>query len=128
MIIGLSLDWDVLLISRIMEHRERGYDIHAAICKACCETGGTISAAGIIMCLAFGGMLFSDQPVINACGFILFWALLLDTFLVNTCLVPALVSIGDKFVWFPVKMPMIDLKTLDNCDEFPTSGTLARVR
>jgi len=119
MIIGLSLDWDVLLVSRIMEHRENSYDIHASICKAVCETGGMISVAGIIMCLAFGAMLLSDQLMINACGFTLTTALLLDTFLVNTVLVPALLSIGDRIAWWPVKMPMNNLKTLDNCDEFP---------
>ncbi|KAH9255806.1 hypothetical protein BASA81_006207 [Batrachochytrium salamandrivorans] len=119
MIIGLSLDWDVLLMSRIMEHRENGYDIRASICKAVCETGGTISVAGIIMCLAFGGMLLSDQLMINSAGFVLTIALLLDTFVVNTTLVPALISIGDKVAWFPAKMPMENLKTLDNCNEFP---------
>jgi hypothetical protein len=31
----------------------------------------------------------------------------------------ALISIGDKVAWWPVKMPMRDLKTLDNCEEFP---------
>lgn len=101
MIVGLGLDWDILLISRIMEHRERGYDVRASICKACCETGGTISSAGIIMCLAFGGMLLSDQATMNACGFILTTALILDTFVVNTVLVPALISIGDKVAWYP---------------------------
>lgn len=119
MIIGLSLDWDVLLVSRIMEHRENGYDIQASICKAVCETGGTISVAGIIMCLAFGGMMLSDQMMINACGFILTLALLLDTFVVNTTLVPALISIGDRVAWFPAQMPHDNLKTLENCDEFP---------
>lgn len=119
MIIGLSLDWDVLLMSRIMEHRENGYDIRASICKAVCETGGTISVAGIIMCLAFGGMLLSDQLMINSAGFVLTVALLLDTFVVNTTLVPALISIGDRVAWFPARMPMENLKTLDNCNEFP---------
>jgi uncharacterized membrane protein YdfJ with MMPL/SSD domain len=119
MIIGLALDWDVLLISRIMEHRQRGYDIRAAICKATCETGGTISAAGVIMCLAFAGMLFSDQSTINACGFILTVALILDTFVVNTVLVPALISLGDKVAWYPAQMPMHNLKTLSGCGEFP---------
>ena len=57
MLLGLAIDWDVLLISRIMEHRERGYDVRAATVKASCETGGTINAAGIIMILAFGGMV-----------------------------------------------------------------------
>lgn len=31
----------------------------------------------------------------------------------------ALISIGDKVAWWPVQMPMSDLKTLQNCDEFP---------
>ena len=119
MIIGLSLDWDVLLISRIMEHRENGYDIQSSICKATCETGGTVSTAGVIMCLAFGGMLLSDQLIINACGFILTLALLFDTFIVNTILVPALISMGDWIMWWPVRMPMHDLKTLHNYAEFP---------
>jgi RND superfamily putative drug exporter len=118
MIIGLALDYDVLLISRIMEHRENGYDVKAAICKATCETGGTISAAGIIMTLCFGGMIFSDQLTINVCGFILVEAIILDTFVVQTLLVPALISIGDKVAWWPVQMPHENLKTLQS-DEFP---------
>jgi len=119
MIVGLALDWDVLLISRIMEHRRAGYDVRAAICKAACETGGTVSAAGVIMCLAFGGMLLSDQLTINMCGFILTLALLLDTFVVNTVLVPALISVGDGVAWWPVRMPRVGLKTLEDEGEFP---------
>jgi len=118
MIVGLALDYDVLLISRIMEHRQNGYDVHAATCKAVCETGGTISAAGLIMVLAFSGLLLSDQAIMNACGFILTCAILFDTFVVNTVLVPAIISLGDKVAWFPTRMPHENLKGLD-CGEFP---------
>jgi len=121
MIVGLALDYDVLLISRIMEHRHRGYDVQAAICKAVCETGGTISAAGVIMCLAFGGLLLSDQTATDACGLILTVGILLDTFVVNTVLVPAIISLGDKVAWYPTQMPMTNLKGLD-CGEFPLLG------
>ena len=85
MIVGLALDYDVLLISRIMEHRQSGYDVRAATCKAVCETGGTISAAGLIMVLAFSGLLLSDQAIMNACGFILTCAILFDTFCREHC-------------------------------------------
>ena len=47
----------------------------AAIVKAVCDTGGTISAAGIIMLLVFGGMLLSDQGTVNQvslCVFVLY--------------------------------------------------------
>ena len=43
---GLALDYDIFLLTRIMEHRKKGYEIRAAIVKAVCETGGTIASAG----------------------------------------------------------------------------------
>jgi len=111
---GLALDYDVFLLTRIIEHRSSGYDIRAAITKATVETGGTIASAGIIMTLAFGGMLFADQATMNLSGFILGLAVLLDTFVVNTTLVPALMSLGDNVAWYPMKMPMENLITLDS--------------
>ncbi|CAK9015042.1 Probable transport protein MmpL10, partial [Durusdinium trenchii] len=117
---GLCLDYDVLLISRIMEHRSGGYDIQAAIVKAVCETGGTIAAAGTIMFCAFGGLLLSEQAIIDHVGWLLSTSVLLDTFVVNTILVPALISVGDRFAWTPTKMPMHNLITLQ-APEFPVS-------
>mmetsp|Transcript_12802 Transcript_12802/g.14775 ORF Transcript_12802/g.14775 Transcript_12802/m.14775 type:complete len:233 (+) Transcript_12802:2-700(+) len=114
MVCGLALDYDVFLISRIVEHRSNGYDIRASIVKASCETGGTISAAGIIMTLAFGGMLLANQSTINLSGWLLATAVLLDTFVVNTILVPALMSLGDNVAWWPMKMPMENMITLDH--------------
>eukprot|EP00516_Mucochytrium_quahogii_P007609 CAMPEP_0203750330 /NCGR_PEP_ID=MMETSP0098-20131031/4572_1 /ASSEMBLY_ACC=CAM_ASM_000208 /TAXON_ID=96639 /ORGANISM=" , Strain NY0313808BC1" /LENGTH=891 /DNA_ID=CAMNT_0050639563 /DNA_START=106 /DNA_END=2781 /DNA_ORIENTATION=- len=114
MIVGFSLDYDVFLISRIAEHRSSGYEVQAAIVKAVCETGGTITTAGVIMFVAFFGMLFSDQPLVNHAGFLLSMTILVDTFIVNSILVPALISIGDRIAWMPTKMPMHHLITLDS--------------
>jgi len=116
MVCGLALDYDVFLISRIIEHRENGYDIRASIVKASCETGGTISAAGIIMTLAFGGMLLSNQSTMDVSGWLLATAVLLDTFVVNTILVPALMSLGDNIAWWPRKVPMNNLVTLEDSE------------
>mmetsp|Transcript_20768 Transcript_20768/g.52657 ORF Transcript_20768/g.52657 Transcript_20768/m.52657 type:complete len:97 (-) Transcript_20768:91-381(-) len=66
------------------------------------------------MMACFGGMLLSSQGAINSCGWLLLTAVLLDTFVVNTVLVPALMSIGDKVAWWPTKMPMEGLITLDH--------------
>lgn len=122
MISGLALDYDVLLISAIVEHRAGGYDIQAAIVKAVCETGSTITAAGIIMFCAFGGLLLSTQNVINQAGFLLSTSILVDTFVVNTLLVPALISMGDKFAWQPMEMPYDRLVSL-RANEFPQDET-----
>eukprot|EP00510_Aplanochytrium_minuta_P005889 CAMPEP_0184026190 /NCGR_PEP_ID=MMETSP0954-20121128/13347_1 /TAXON_ID=627963 /ORGANISM="Aplanochytrium sp, Strain PBS07" /LENGTH=311 /DNA_ID=CAMNT_0026310295 /DNA_START=180 /DNA_END=1115 /DNA_ORIENTATION=+ len=119
---GLALDYDVFLLTRIIEHRSSGYDIRASITKATCETGGTIASAGIIMTLAFGGMLFANQATMNLSGFILGLAVLLDTFVVNTLLVPALMSLGDRVAWYPVRMPMENLITLDSTEFVGMNG------
>jgi len=117
LISGLCLDYDVLLISAIMEHRSMGYDVQAATVKACVDSGATINAAGLIMFCAFGGLLIAQEDTINQSGWLLSTSILVDTFLVNTILVPALVSMGDKFAWYPTKMPQTNLITLED-EEF----------
>jgi len=112
-VVGLCLDYDVFLITRIQEHRAEGYDIQAATCKAVCETGPTITAAGCIMVSVFGGLLLSDQMIMDQTGWLLSTSVVVDTFLVNTVLVPALVSLGDQIAWQPTKMPRHNLITLD---------------
>ncbi len=111
---GLVIDWDLLLISRIQEHRSFGYDVQAATCKAVAEVGPTVSAAGLIMICCFAGLLLSDQTLINQAGFLLSTSVIVDTCLVNTILVPAIVSLGDKVAWTPRVMPMHNLITLDS--------------
>ena len=118
MLLGLALDYDVFLLQRVMEHRAGGYEIRASIVKAVCETGGTISAAGVIMAICFGGMLIGDSGVVNECGFLLCLGVLLDTFVVNTMLVPSLLSFWDHVAWWPTRMPKEDLKDLTAL-EFP---------
>eukprot|EP00511_Aplanochytrium_stocchinoi_P008169 CAMPEP_0204859358 /NCGR_PEP_ID=MMETSP1347-20130617/23651_1 /ASSEMBLY_ACC=CAM_ASM_000690 /TAXON_ID=215587 /ORGANISM="Aplanochytrium stocchinoi, Strain GSBS06" /LENGTH=167 /DNA_ID=CAMNT_0052007821 /DNA_START=834 /DNA_END=1337 /DNA_ORIENTATION=- len=120
--IGLALDYDVFLIGRVMEHRSAGYDVRAAIVKAVAEVGSTISAAGIIMALAFSGLLLANQTAVDQMGWILSAGVLADTFIVNTFLVPALMSLADGLSWWPTKMPMENLITLDH-QEFTGVGS-----
>ena len=119
---GLALDYDVFLITRIIEHRSGGYDIRASIVKAVCETGTTIASAGVILTLAFGGLMLSNESALDIGGFMLSVAVLFDTFVVNTVLVPALMSLGDSIAWWPRKMEFEGLKTLDD-PEFTGSYT-----
>ena len=57
------------------------------------KTGGIITAAGVIMAIAFSGLLLSSMPCINQLSFYLVFAVLFDTFVIRTVLVPALLDL-----------------------------------
>jgi uncharacterized membrane protein YdfJ with MMPL/SSD domain len=104
-IVGLGLDYDVFLISRVYEFRLLGYTDHAAAVKGICATGYIITAAGMIMAVAFGGLFSSQELILNQAAFLLVFAVLLDTFVVRTICVPALLGLTDTKSWWPQELP-----------------------
>ncbi|MHA1778113.1 MAG: MMPL family transporter, partial [Candidatus Heimdallarchaeaceae archaeon] len=112
-LIGLGLDYDIFLVSRISEFRDYGFTEKDSIIKGLSKTGRIITMAGIIMAIAFSGLMLSGSMVMNEFGFVLCTAVLLDTFLIRTILVPAIMSIAEKFNWWPSKKPKPDKKFED---------------
>ena len=114
-LIGLGLDYDIFLLSRVSEYRNNGYTERASVIKGLYRTGGIISMAGIIMAIAFSGMMFSSVMILNEFGFILALAVLIDTFIIRTILVPAIMSLASKWNWWPRKMkpPTKDLEDIE---------------
>ena len=104
-LIGIGLDYDIFLLSRISEFRDMGFTEKASIHKGLFKTGNVISFAGIIMAIAFSGLLFSREMVLNQFGFMLCIAVLIDTFIIRTILVPAIMSLASKWNWWPKKVP-----------------------
>ncbi len=104
-LIGIGLDYDIFLLSRISEFRDMGFTEKASIHKGLFKTGNIISFAGIIMAIAFSGLLFSRVMVLNQFGFMLCIAVLIDTFIIRTILVPAIMSLASKWNWWPKKVP-----------------------
>jgi RND superfamily putative drug exporter len=98
---GLGLDYDIFLVSKIVEYMEQGFSTRAAITKGVSRTGTTITGAGIIMAIAFGGQLFSKIPLLNQYAMILFCAVVLDTFVVRTAFVPAVLQLCAEYNWWP---------------------------
>eukprot|EP00928_Gymnodinium_smaydae_P044385 TRINITY_DN29612_c0_g1_i1.p1 TRINITY_DN29612_c0_g1~~TRINITY_DN29612_c0_g1_i1.p1 ORF type:complete len:833 (-),score=136.68 TRINITY_DN29612_c0_g1_i1:361-2775(-) len=108
MLIGFALDYDLFLFSRIYDERKRGrfLEDRAAIIHSVAATGPVITTAGIIMALAFSGMVVQhDNPFLCQMGFTMILGVLVDTFVVRTLLVPALLSMAGRFNWWPGKMP-----------------------
>lgn len=105
-LIGLALDYDIFLFSRVYELRATGrFTTQQAIVEAVGITGPVISGAGLIMALAFIGMLANDSHFLNQFGFIAVLGVLLDSFVVRTILVPSILSVGGALNWWPGKMP-----------------------
>lgn len=88
-LVGLGLDYDVFLISRIVEYRKRGLSNRAAIVYGTAKTGGIITAAGAIMAIAFAGLLLCGEAVLNETAFLFVFAVLVDTMIIRTMLVPS---------------------------------------
>ena len=66
-LVGLALDFDVFLISRVVEFRKLGWSDRASVCLAIEKTGGIISVAGLIMVVSFAGLLIPKTIVLNQC-------------------------------------------------------------
>lgn len=122
--IALGLDYDIFLVSRIVEFRLHRYSDRASIFRGVMKTGEVISAAGLIMSLAFTGLCFSDKLLFQQFGVLLIVSVLFDTFVVRTVLVPALMLIAQGWNWWPREMPPAIHDVLEG--EFESDGGLSR--
>jgi len=103
-VVGLGLDYDIFLICRVSEYRQLGLPTRQAIAYGLAQTGPIITAAGAVMALAFAGLLFSAEPTLNELSFYLVFAVLFDTLIIRTILVPALMSILGEATWWPKRL------------------------
>jgi putative drug exporter of the RND superfamily len=99
---GLSMDYEVFLISRVYEEWHRRGENRAAVTHGLAATGRTITAAAAIMVLVFGSFVLGGSRVIELFGIGLASAVLLDAVIVRSVLVPAvMLLIGDRNWWLP---------------------------
>lgn len=102
--VGICLDYDIFLLSRATECREQGMTALEATRTALCETGGIITAAGVIMAIAFLGLMFANMLPVNQLSFFLVFAVLYDTFVIRSLFTPAVMSLLGRHMWFPSKL------------------------
>ncbi len=101
--LGLGLDYDILLTTRVREESIKGLSDNEAIVRAVEQTGGIITACGVIMAAAFGTMMLSQGMLLREFGFALMFAILLDSFIVRIILVPAMMSLLGRWNWYAPK-------------------------
>ncbi len=99
---GLSMDYEVFLISRIHEEWLRSGDNRTAVRNGLAATGKTITAAALIMILVFGSFVFGGIRVIKEFGLGLSAGIFMDAVFIRMAIVPALMFLfGRGNWWFP---------------------------
>lgn len=100
-VLGLALDYDIFLLGRMVELRERGSGSLEAVIDGVAQTGHVITSAGIMMAIAFGGICLSEVIAMRQMAMIFVFAVLLDTFVVRTAVTPALTAALGDLNWWP---------------------------
>ncbi|HEY1596582.1 MAG TPA: MMPL family transporter [Thermoleophilaceae bacterium] len=96
---GLSMDYEVFLVSRMYEEWHKRKDNREAVVHGLAATGRTITAAAAIMVLVFGAFVLGGNRVIKLFGVALAGAVLLDAVVVRSILIPGLMLVVGKANW-----------------------------
>jgi RND superfamily putative drug exporter len=99
-VFGLSMDYQVFLVSRIYEEWHRRGDNREAVTHGLAATGRTITAAAAIMVLVFASFILGGERVIELFGLGLAGAVFLDALVVRSVLVPGLMLLTGKANWW----------------------------
>jgi RND superfamily putative drug exporter len=97
---GLSMDYEVFLVSRMREEWVISHDNREAVTKGQTETGRVITAAALIMILVFLSFLLGGSIIIQQFGIGLAGAIIVDAFIIRTVAVPAIMHLIGKANWW----------------------------
>ena len=101
-VFGLSMDYEVFLISRVHEEWEHTHDASLSVGRGLQTTGRVITAAAAIMVVVFGSFAIGDDRVIKLFGIGLASAVFFDAVIIRCLLVPAIMELlGRRAWWLP---------------------------
>jgi RND superfamily putative drug exporter len=97
---GLSMDYEVFLVSQIKEHADAGEDPKQSVVSGLVTSGRVITAAATIMVFVFGSFVLNGDPTVKQFGIGLAVAVILDATVVRCLLVPARMASLGKANWY----------------------------
>jgi RND superfamily putative drug exporter len=100
-VFGLSMDYEVFLVARVLEARRSGLSEVDAIPEGLARTAGLITSAAAIMIVVFAAFTLGDFLVVKMIGFTLAVAVLIDATLVRIVIGPALLRVAGDWNWWP---------------------------
>ena len=102
LLFGLSMDYEVFILTRINEEYEQAGDVRAAVIRGIGHTGRLVTSGALILCLAFialGGVPVTDVKILST---VLAAGIIIDATVIRGVLAPALVALfGRANWWFP---------------------------
>jgi putative drug exporter of the RND superfamily len=99
-VFGLSMDYEVFLMSRIHEEWEHRKDATAAVTRGLALTGRVITAAAAIMVTVFASFMLGEDRIIKLFGLGLASAVLIDAVIIRSVLVPAVMQLFGRRAWW----------------------------
>src|SRR4051794_33690086 len=103
-LVGLGVDDNIFLMSRIREEHRRGLPTREAVIVGLERTGGVITSAGLILAGTFAALMALDLEALFQVGFTVCLGLLVDAFLVRTFLVPSIAYLLGERNWSPKRL------------------------
>ncbi|NJP66353.1 MMPL family transporter [Streptomyces spiramenti] len=110
---GLAMDYEVFLVTRMREAYVHGTEARQAVVDGFAHSGRVVTAAALIMFGVFAGFALGDDSIIKTIGFALAVGVLADAFLVRMLIVPAVMAIVGKHIWWLPKWLDRALPNLD---------------
>jgi RND superfamily putative drug exporter len=99
-LMGLGIDYDIFLVSRIREEVQKGRTNEEAVLQAVGSVGTIIMLCGLVMASAFGSLMTSNLIFLREFGFVLFLAILLDATVMRLIIVPSIMVVMKKYNWW----------------------------
>ncbi len=142
---GLSMDYEVFLLTAFNEHYQRTGDIVTAVRRGLADTGQLITAAALIMVAVFLSFVIPDNAVVKMFGVGLATAVFVDATIVRCILVPSLMVLAAKWTWWlpgwldrtmpqlhvegdPAQLESVGtVRTPESSDTRPATGALALI-
>ncbi len=130
-VFGLSMDYEVFLVSRVREEWVRRHDASSAVADGIAFTGRVISAAAAIMVCVFMSFMLGDERTIKEFGFGLAVAVFLDALVVRCVLLPAVLELLGPATWrlprwLDSRLPQINIEgTAARADAAARAGAAA---
>jgi uncharacterized membrane protein YdfJ with MMPL/SSD domain len=100
LLFGLSMDYEVFLVSRMREAWDDTRSNRRAVVHGLSSTGRVVTAAGLIMTATFSGLMLGSIPTMQQLGFGLATAILIDITLVRGFLLPSTMALAGRWNWY----------------------------
>jgi len=100
-VFGLSMDYEVFLVARVLEERRRGLSERSAVIEGLARTAGLITSAAAIMIAVFTAFTVGSFLVVQMLGFTLAVAVFIDATVVRMIVGPALLQLAGDWNWWP---------------------------